>query len=104
MVVPKNYSSYGLFKIDLQRPKNTGYGVQVASLSNYENVLKQVAFLQGKWFNNVLLSIERGSDGKPKYKVILGPFPDLASAQNYQKNARKKGVKGFVTNLEDIAY
>lgn len=104
MVVPKNYSPYGLFKIDLQRPKHAGFGVQVASLSNYENVLKQVAFLQGKWFNNVLLSIERGSGGEPKYKVILGPFPDLASAKNYQKNAKKKGVNGFVTSLEDITY
>ncbi len=104
MVVPKNYAPYGLYKIDLQKPKYASFGVQVASLSNYENVLKQVADLQGKWFNNVLLSIERGSNGQPIYKVILGPFPDLASAKNYQKNARKKGVKGFVTSLEDIAY
>ena len=88
------------YKIELQKPKNTGFGVQVASLSNYENVLKQVADLQGKWFNNILLNIERGNNGKLLYKVILGPFPDLSSAQNYQKNAKKKGVKGFVTSLE----
>lgn len=101
MVVPKNFSHYGLYKIELQKPKNAGFGVQVASLSSYENVMNQVATLQGKWFNNILLSIERGSNGKPLYKVILGPFPDLSSAQNYQKNAKKKGVKGFVTSLED---
>lgn len=104
MVVSKNFSPYGLFKIELQKPRTGGYGVQIASLSNYQNVLKQVADLQAKWFNNILLSIEKGSKGNPKYKVILGPFPDLASAKNYQKNAKKKGVKGFVTSLEDIEY
>jgi len=104
MVVPKNFSQYGLYKIELQKPRKEGFGVQVASLSSYENVMKQVANLQGKWFNNILLSIEKGSNGKPLYKVILGPFPDLSSAKNYQKNARKKGVKGFVTSLEGIEY
>jgi len=99
MVVPKNYSKYGLYSIELQRPKRAGYGVQVASFSNYENVMKQVADLQGKWFNNILVSIEPTADGQPIYKVILGPFSDLSAAKNYRKNAAKKGVKGFVTTL-----
>lgn len=101
MVVPKNFSNYGLYKIELQKPKRAGYGVQVASFSNYENVMKQVAELQGKWFNNILLSIEPHLSGQPIYKVILGPFDDLSAAKNYQKNAAKKGVKGFVTSLEE---
>ena len=99
LVTPKNYSTYGLYKIALERPKNAAYGVQIASLSSYTNVLKQVATLQGKWFKNILMSIEEGTNKEPIYKVILGPFPDAETAKSYQKHAKKKGVNGFVVNL-----
>ena len=101
LVTTKNLKSYGLYKIELASPKNPGYGVQIASLSNYANVLKQVATLQGKWFKNILMSIEPGPANEPLYKVILGPFPDQETAESYKRHAKKKGVKGFVVSLED---
>ncbi len=103
-LVGKDYSEYGLYKIQLQKPEAGDFGVQVASLSNYENVLKQVADLQAKWFDNILLSIEKGN-GKPLYKIILGPFDDEDSAKNYQNSLSKKHkIKGFVVNLSEISY
>ncbi len=101
LVTTKNLKSYGLYKIELASPKNPGYGVQIASLSSYANVLKQVATLQGKWFKNILMSIESGTANEPLYKVILGPFPDQETAESYKRHAKKKGVKGFVVSLED---
>ena len=100
LVTRKNFSNYGLYKIELARPKEVGYGVQVASLTSYENVLKQVATLQGKWFKNILMSIEPGTTNKPIYKIILGPFPDQDTAESYKRHAVKKGIKGFVVSLE----
>ncbi len=103
-LVGKDYSEYGLYKIQLQKPEAGDFGVQVASLSNYENVLKQVADLQAKWFDNILLSIEKGNS-KPIYKIILGPFDDEDSAKNYQSSLSKKHkIKGFVVNLTEISY
>jgi len=104
LVTKKNFSQYGLYKIELARPKEAGYGVQVASLTSYENVLNQVASLQGKWFKNILMSIERGDKNRPVYKIILGPFPDQDTAESYKRHAIKKGVKGFVVSLENIEY
>lgn len=105
LVTAKDYKDYDLYKIELSRPASKGYGVQVASLSNYENVLKQVADLQGKFFKNILLSIEPGSNGKPIYKIILGPFDTPESANSYKKSVTKKtGIKGFVVNLDEIEY
>ena len=101
LVTTKNFSQYGLYKIELARPKEAGYGVQVASLTSYENVLKQVATLQGKWFKNILMSIEPGKNNQPIYKIILGPFPDQDTAESYKRHAVKKGVKGFVVSLEE---
>ncbi len=100
MVTAKDYNQYGLYKIELTKPKNAAYGVQVASLSSYSNALKQVATLQGKWFKNILLNIEPGVKS-PNFKVILGPFPDAETAKSYQKHAKKKGVNGFVISLEE---
>ena len=104
--VGDDFSPYGLYRITLEKPdEQAGYGVQVASLSNYENVLKQVANLQEKWFDNVLVSIEPGEGGVNRYKVVLGPFDDLKSAQRYQQDLlRRYKIDGFVVNLADFTY
>jgi rare lipoprotein A len=103
-LVGKDYTQYGLYKIVLERPTSKGYGVQVASLSNYENVLRQVADLQAKYFDNILISVEKGDD-KPIYKVILGSFEDEDAATNYRKSLKKKyKIDGFVLSLDEIEY
>jgi rare lipoprotein A len=104
-LVGKDYTQYGLYKIILQRPEKGGFGVQVASLNNYENVLRQVADLQAKSFENVLVSVEKGTDNKSVYKILLGPFDTEASAQSYEASLKKRyKIKGFVVNLDQITY
>lgn len=105
VVTNKNYKTYDLYKIDLYRPKKRGYGVQVASLSSYENAIKHVADLQGKWFENILLSIEPGLNGQDKYKIILGPFDSRDSANNYKNSVKKRyKISGFVVDLSELRY
>ncbi len=104
--VGDDFSPFGLYRITLEKPdEQVGYGVQVASLSNYENVLKKVAELQAKWFDNVMVSIEPGEGGKNGYKVILGPFEDSRSAQRYQQDLKNRyQISGFVVNLAELTY
>lgn len=103
-LVREDFQKYGLYRIVLERPEFIGYGIQVASLENYENVFRQVADLQAKWFDNILVSIEPSFE-KPAYKVILGPFPTEAAADTYRKSlASKHKIKGFVVNLSEIQY
>jgi len=97
------YNQYGLYKIKLLRPEKKGFGVQVASYSSYDNVMKRIADLQAKWFDDILVNIEPAADNGTNYKVILGQFPTQAAAANYKKNLqRKHGIKGFVVELTDI--
>lgn len=104
-LVGKDFTTYGLYKIRLEKPTRKGYGVQVASLSNHENMMKQVADLQAKWFDNVLVSIEKGENNNTMYKIILGPFDSESAAKNYQASIKKKHkLSGFVVNLSEIAY
>lgn len=105
VITSQTYKDYGLYKIQVLKPKEGGYGVQVASLTEYENVLKQVAELQENHFKNILVSVEKGKDEKPVYKIILGPFPDLPTATSYKENLKKKHqMDGFSVNLEDVKY
>ncbi|MCB0644494.1 MAG: septal ring lytic transglycosylase RlpA family protein [Phaeodactylibacter sp.] len=102
LVTDKTYQQYDLYQISLGKPAKAGYGVQVYSLKNYESVFKQVAYLQGKWYKNILLSIEPGLDGQPIYKIILGPFDTREAAETYKKNIKKKNkIDGFVVDLSE---
>ena len=98
--IAKTYVPTGLYAITLRNPGNAGYGVQVASMSTYDNALKQVAELQAKYFDNVLISIQAGTaPGERTFKIILGPFETQASATRYKKDLKKKKIDGFVVPL-----
>lgn len=103
VVTTDSYQDYGLYKIQVLQPKKTGYGVQIASLAEYENVLKQIAMLQENHFKNILVSVEKGADAKPVYKIILGPFPDLPTSTSYKESLKKKHkLDGFSVNLAEL--
>lgn len=98
-LVGKDYTKYGLYKIQLMRPEVKGYGVQVVSLSNYENVLKSVADFQARGFSNVYINIEPGTT-RPIYKIILGMYDNEASANRYKNDLKNKyKITGFVVSF-----
>lgn len=88
----------GLFQIAIAHSDKKGFGVQVAMVSTYESMLDKVAELQGKWFDNILISM----DGGKKFRVILGPFDTAESAKAYDNNLKKKRIEGFVVNLAEL--
>lgn len=88
----------GLFQIAIAHSDKKGFGVQVASVSSYESMMEKVAELQGKWFDNILISM----DGGKKFRVILGPFDTEGSAKAYDNNLKKKRIDGFVVNLAEL--
>lgn len=90
----------GLYRVRIEQPAREGFAVQVASLSNYDGVMRKIAELQKKWFDDILLSVEGD-----KYKVLLGPFPDEATAKEYEKSLLSRyKIKGFTVSLTDIEY
>ncbi|MEM1324627.1 MAG: septal ring lytic transglycosylase RlpA family protein [Bacteroidota bacterium] len=95
------YTQYGLYKIQVMQPEKKGFGVQVGSYSSYDNVMQQIAMLQKKWFDDILVSIEPSAKG-PQYKVILGQFETEAAANTYRKALKSKHrMNGFVVGLAE---
>jgi len=104
LVQSKNYQPFDLYQIQLLRPDKKGFGVQVSAYTDFENVFKEIADLQGKWFKNILLSVENGGLDGTVYKILLGPFDDKSSAENYRASLKKKNISGFIVDLENIHY
>jgi len=95
----KDLSNSDVYQITLRKPVKEGYGVQVASLTDYENVLKQVANLQTKHFSNILIKTENAG-GEKIYKIVLGQYETRDQANSYKKDLkRKKKINGFVIPL-----
>ena len=93
-----------LYAIDIQKTRKTGFGVQVSTLYDADNVLPIVKKLQQDWPGKVLVNLERDEVyNKSTYRVIIGPFSDNKTAAVQQKAAAKKGNKGcFVVDLSEM--
>ncbi|WP_116124407.1 septal ring lytic transglycosylase RlpA family protein [Lewinella sp. IMCC34183] len=92
----------GLYRIALDEPEAGRFGVQVGSYRSLESALDKVAELQGRYFDDILLHKIAGSTpGDATYKVILGPFPDQPSAQNYASDLKSRyQIQGFTVALD----
>jgi len=101
--VSSGQASYGIYKLATVREKLSGFGVQVASLTDYSNVLRQVKKLDRQYFDNIHLSVSPGGD-KPVYKVVLGPFESKDQATRYVDNMKEKyNLQGFVVDLASLS-
>ncbi len=100
----ENAKNTELYKIDLKKSVKEGFGVQLSTLYDADNVLPIVTKLQKQWPDKVLVSIERDpANDLAAYRVIIGPFKDEKTATAQQKLAAKRGYKqGFVVDLSEI--
>ncbi len=99
-----NSKNTDLYKIDLKKSAKVGYGVQLSTLYDADNVLPIVTKLQQQWPEKVLVSIERdNANDLAAYRVMIGPFADEKTANAQQKLAAKRGYKqSFVVDLSEI--
>ncbi|MEM7573362.1 MAG: septal ring lytic transglycosylase RlpA family protein [Bacteroidota bacterium] len=86
----------GLYAIQIQQGPTTGFGVQVASLSDLENAMTRVTELQGQWFDDILVRRE-GTGASTAYKIILGEFSEREAAAQYARDLKNRyRINGFV--------
>lgn len=92
-----------VYQIKAVRPAKEGFAVQVMSLTDADHVVLEMEKLKKRWFDNILVHVAKGADGKPQYKIMLGPLPSRAKAESYKASlAKNKGIKGFVVDLSTI--
>lgn len=94
------YQPSDLYELEVKRAEKEGFALQVATFSDYANVVKYATDLQGKWFKKLLVKMDKSGGQSTTYKVLIGPFADKNSAVSYQQFAKKKGIDGFVVSLD----
>ena len=102
--IKENGKNTELYKVEMARTSKAGYGVQLSTLYDADNVLPIVTKLQQQFPGKVLVNIERdNANDLSAYRVILGPFADEKTAATQQKAAARKGYKqSFIVDLSEI--
>lgn len=94
-----------LYQIDLKSITQSGFGIQVATLTNSENALREAAKLQKIWPGKVLMLAgpSKNDPASAEFKLLVGPFPEKTTAEAQQKIVAKKGYsKCFVVDLNSL--
>lgn len=102
LVTRSTFRNSGVYKIELRQPVAGNFGVQVAAHQEPVNAYKELALLQGRGHDNVLVGMTQNGK-KTTYKTILGPFSTREEASAYAKSLLKKyRTKGFVVDLSQF--
>lgn len=101
----KRMNDGGYYKMQVLQLDSKGYGVQTMGYSDYQAVVNQLAVLQENWFSGAAIFVDQ-LNGKPYYKIILGPMDTKEKADNYAANLKEKyaAMKGaFVVDIAAMA-
>jgi len=93
-----------LYKVEISTQEKKGFGVQINTLNDADNVLPIISKLRKKWPGKVLVTVENDpTTDVSTYRTILGPFTERNAAEANQKLAEKRGYKKcFVVDLEEM--
>jgi rare lipoprotein A len=100
---PANAVATGdLYKVDISPASRKGFGVQVSTLYDADNVLPIVTELQKKYAGKVLVSVENDTaNNQSTYRVVVGSYPTKAAAEAAQKSLSKTYKRCFVIPLSE---
>jgi rare lipoprotein A len=99
-LVRNDVQKQGIYHITMRSHDPQSWGVQISSVSNPEYIFEEIAKLQSKNFDNILLSVEEEDTRAASYKLILGPFYSEGQARQYQATLKSRHkINGFVVNL-----
>ena len=104
IVKAQDMETGGLYKMQVLKLKAKGFGVQVAGYTDYQSVVQQLAVFQDNFFKGSTVFVDQ-KDGKPYYKIILGPLNTRAEATSYCTSIKEKYkiMDAFVVNIEELA-
>jgi septal ring-binding cell division protein DamX len=101
-MITETFTQYGLYSLNLTRPAKSGFAIQVASMANHASMARKVVLLQDSSLRNILINIEKGKDGNPDYRVLLGSFATQKAASDTLKVLKKKNFDGFIVPLQNL--
>jgi len=90
-----------LFRMVAYKSDAGGYGVQVGAFFSYYRLLEGMDRLAQAGIQNTL--VHNGvKDGKPIFRIVVGPFDRRKDADSMKKKLAKSGTKGIVIELSRL--
>ncbi len=92
-----------LFKVNIESAARKGFGVQVSTLYDADNVWPVIVKLQDEYPGRVLTSVESDETNKQNtYRIIVGSYTTRAAAEEAQRSLARKYKRCFVVALNEI--
>ncbi len=91
-----------LYRLDVNKQKAQGWGVQMGVFKEFSNVLTQ-AEIWRKQFNQPLIIYITSIQGETAFKLVLGRFDSVDQARALLKQVKATGQQGFLRKLSDFA-
>ena len=90
-----------IFQMVAFKKEALGYGVQVGAYFSYYRLMEAMNELNNKGLQNTL--VQNGvKDGKPVFRIILGPYDSRREADQTRKSLRSKRIKGITVDLAEL--
>lgn len=90
-----NVSDNEYFEITAQRTQLEGFGIQLGSFEDMDNLIHQLDALERKGIEGVVVQIAH-VEGKVLHRIVLGNFPTRAAAEKRLAALKAAGLAGFV--------
>ena len=94
-------SGDGLYRFKVSRQASNGFSVQIGAFGEYGNVLREVANLQDRFDQPIIVHIAN-LKGRTVYKILIGEFSTRNSAINYRDIMKKRGVNGIIKDMSTM--
>lgn len=83
------------YEITAQRTQLEGFGIQLASFEDMDNLIRQLDALERKGVRDAVVQIAHVG-GKVLHRIVLGNFPTRAAAEKRLAALKASGLAGFV--------
>lgn len=90
-----------LYQVQISKVKKPGYGIQVASYSNLQNLLDDLAGLEEN-FTGKLMFHTYVNESNTLYRLIIGPFETNEEALLFLEKLKALGKEGLVIDLKNL--
>ncbi|MEM9823852.1 MAG: thioredoxin family protein [Bacteroidota bacterium] len=99
---PDVITNEGLYRFKVSRQASKGFSVQIGAFLEYSNVLREVASLEGRFNEPIIVHIIKRNQ-QPVYKVLLGEFEDREQADHFKAYVLENGLpEAMIKDLSTI--
>ncbi len=98
-IVKINAEGEGLYRFKVWKQESRGYSLQIGAFGQLANVLREVAKLQRRYDEPIIVHVAKINNSRTVFKILVGEFMTQQEAFQFQKETARKGLSGIIKDL-----